>query len=390
MNLWGQITWDIARAGGFTAYGLLTLSVLLGLALSLRWQSPRWPRLINSELHNFVTLLSLIFTCLHILAVWLDPFTAFGWTEIFIPFVSHYRPLWLAFGIVAFYLGLALAASVWLRPRMGYEWWRKLHILTLLVFALVTVHGVTTGSDTQTPWAVLVYLVCGGSVAALLALRLLIPSHPQQQRHPVWAGIIGAALVAGVALAVIGPMRSGWNAIANNGDGSGQRALIGLNANQGSATATPVISPTATPATSTRPITLPFQAQAAGALREQGPDAQGQTTVTVTATLSGGAQGVMEIQLVGTKAQNGSLYISSAQALLGSSWSAPSYQGSLTQLQSTGGAWNLRGTLRPVSGSGPALDLSVNLTINSDNSVTGTVQGAIHTRHDDDGNGGDH
>jgi hypothetical protein len=387
MSLWGQITWDLARAGGFTAYGLLTLSVVLGLALALRWQSPRWPRLINSELHNFVTLLSLIFTSLHILAVWLDPFTAFGWTEIFIPFVSHYRPLWVAFGIVAFYLGLALAASVWLRPRMGYEWWRKLHVLTLLVFALVTVHGITTGSDTQAPWAVLVYVVCGGSVAALLALRLLWPASPHQTRHPVWASMIGVALVAGIVLAIIGPMRAGWNAIANNGNGSGQRAVIGLNANQANATATPATTPTAP----IQPIAPPFQAQATGTLREQGPDARGQTTVTVTATLSGGAQGVMELQIVGTKAQDGALYVASTQALLGPSWSAPTYQGTLTRLQSTGSDWTLEGLLRPVSGSGSAMDLHVNLTINSDNSVTGTVQGTVATGHngDDDGSGGD-
>jgi hypothetical protein len=386
MSLWGQITWDLARAGGFTAYGLLTLSVVLGLALALRWQSPRWPRLINSELHNFITLLSLIFTGLHILAVWLDPFTAFGWTEIFIPFVSHYRPLWIAFGIVSFYLGLALAASVWLRPYIGYEWWRKLHILTLLVFALVTIHGVTTGSDTQTPWAVLVYLVCGGSVAALLALRLLWPASPQQTRHTVWASVIGVALVGGIILAIIGPLRSGWNAFANNGNGSGQRVVIGLNANQASVTATPAATPTA-PA---QPITLPFQAQATGTLREQGPDARGQTTVTVTATLSGGAQGVMELQIVGTKAQNGALYVASTQALIGSSWSAPTYQGTLTQLQSTGSAWTLVGLLRPVSGAGPAMDLRVSLTINSDNSVTGIVQGTMASRNNsDDGGSGD-
>ena len=34
MSLWEAITWDTARAGGFTAYILLTLSVLLGAALA--------------------------------------------------------------------------------------------------------------------------------------------------------------------------------------------------------------------------------------------------------------------------------------------------------------------------------------------------------------------
>ncbi|HVB61397.1 MAG TPA: iron reductase, partial [Ktedonobacteraceae bacterium] len=57
-TIWETVTWDIARAGGFTAYILLALAVIVGLALSTKLQSPsRWPRLINSEMHNFLTLL---------------------------------------------------------------------------------------------------------------------------------------------------------------------------------------------------------------------------------------------------------------------------------------------------------------------------------------------
>src|SRR6516164_7473518 len=81
-TIWQSITWDIARAGGFTAYILLALAVIVGLALSTQIQSPRrWPRLLNSELHNFLTLLSTIFLVVHILAVWIDPYTNFGWNE---------------------------------------------------------------------------------------------------------------------------------------------------------------------------------------------------------------------------------------------------------------------------------------------------------------------
>src|SRR5574340_1584585 len=87
MSTWQAVTWNIARTGGFTAYLLLTLSVALGLALSMQLQSPgRWPRLVNSELHNFLTLLALVFTGIHVLAVLVDPFTHFGWYEVLIPF----------------------------------------------------------------------------------------------------------------------------------------------------------------------------------------------------------------------------------------------------------------------------------------------------------------
>jgi hypothetical protein len=386
MSPWAQVTWDVARAGGFVAYGLLTLSVALGLALAMRWQASKWPRLLNSELHNFVTLLGLVFTIIHVLAVWLDPFTAFGWSEVFIPFVSHYRPLWMAFGIVGLYLGLALAASVGLRPRFGYEWWRRLHVVTLAVYALVTVHGVTTGSDTQTPWAILVYVASGLLVTALLWIRLLVPASPQQRRHPVWAALTGVGLFAGATLMVVGPLRPGWNGFANGGNGSGARGALPAAPARG-ATPAPTRTPAATTLPAARPITPPFEAQATGALRMQGPDARGRVTVTITATLSGGAQGVMEVQLAGAQEPDGALLVSSAQALVGSDWNTPTYQGRLSSLSSSGNDWSLAGALSPVSGSGLAMDLQISLTIHSDSSVTGSVQGTATSSGD--GNHGD-
>src|SRR5579883_2966798 len=158
-TLWQAVTWDVARAGGFTAYILLALAVMVGLALSTQLQSPsRWPRLLNSELHNFLTLLSTIFVIVHVLAVWVDPFTRFGWQEIFIPFLSTYRTFWMALGIVALYLGIAIGISTWLRPHIGYTWWRRLHVLTLGIYALATIHGLGAGSDTQTWWGLGIYI----------------------------------------------------------------------------------------------------------------------------------------------------------------------------------------------------------------------------------------
>ncbi|HEY6410295.1 MAG TPA: ferric reductase-like transmembrane domain-containing protein [Ktedonobacteraceae bacterium] len=181
-TIWQAVTWDIARAGGFTTYILLTLAVVVGLALSTQLQSPsRWPRLLNSELHNFLTLLSTIFLVVHVLAAWVDPFTNFGWNEILIPLASHYRPEWMAFGIVGLYLGIAIGISTWLRPYIGYKLWKQLHVLTLGVFALATIHGIGTGSDTQTWWALGIYLVSIALVGSLLTRRLYILR--RQRRH---------------------------------------------------------------------------------------------------------------------------------------------------------------------------------------------------------------
>ncbi|MFI4927933.1 MAG: hypothetical protein ACHP7E_09640 [Burkholderiales bacterium] len=198
MTFLEAVTWEVARAGGFTAYLLLTAAVALGLALSLHWQSPRWPRIINNEMHNFLTLLALIFTGVHVVAVIFDPYTKFGLNEILVPFASHYRPIWMAFGIVGLYLGLAIGLSTWLRPTIGYAMWRRLHTLTLLIFALVTVHGIATGSDARTWWAGIVY---GGSivlVGGLLWQRLLARVTPKARTHPVLATLVVIAMAFGI------------------------------------------------------------------------------------------------------------------------------------------------------------------------------------------------
>jgi predicted ferric reductase len=181
-TIWETVTWDVARAGGFTAYVLLTLAVVVGLALSTQLQSPsRWPRLLNSELHNFLMLLSTIFLGVHVLAVVVDPFTHFGWNEILIPLASHYRAEWMALGIVGLYLGIAIGISTLLRKHIGYSWWRRLHVLTLGIFALAAIHGIGTGSDTQTWWALGIYLVSIILVGALLCRRVFFSKGKRKQ-----------------------------------------------------------------------------------------------------------------------------------------------------------------------------------------------------------------
>ena len=133
----GVLTWIVARAAGFTAYGLLTGSVVLGLALGLRWRSPRWPRWATTELHRFVTLLTLVFLGLHVLLA-LDGYMRFRPVELLVPFANHCRPLWTGLGVVAAWLALAVWASTWLQGLIGYRAWRRLHLATFVVYATAT------------------------------------------------------------------------------------------------------------------------------------------------------------------------------------------------------------------------------------------------------------
>jgi hypothetical protein len=374
MSVWQTVTWNVARTGGFTAYILLTLAVAVGLALTMQLQSPSyWPRLLNSELHNFLTLLSVVFVGVHILAVWVDPFTRFGWNEIFIPFVSHYRVTWMALGIIALYLGIAIGISTWLRPLIGYAWWRRLHILTLGVYGLVTVHGIATGSDTQTWWGLAIY---GGSIAlvgGLLCWRLLVPANDRGRSHPVITSLVGLAILAGLIFTIVGPLQPGWNALVN-GVTSGK-----------SLTQSVVPSPLQkTPSTSqgnntSPPFAAPFTASLQGTLAQNGPDSSGAVTLRIHATLSNGAQGVLTIILNGTQenfgGQDGELTINSTQVRLSQDASKSLYQGYLTDLRNRDSRWRMTAMLSKSGANTSGVQVQIEMQTDSSGQVTGVIQG---------------
>ena len=374
MSIWQTVTWNVARTGGFTAYLLLTLAVGVGLALTMQLQSPSyWPRLINSELHNFLTLLSVVFVGVHILAVWVDPFTRFGWNEVFIPFVSHYRATWMAFGILALYLGIAVGISTWLRPLIGYAWWRRLHVLTLGVYGLVTIHGIATGSDTQTWWGLVIY---GGSIAligGLLCWRLLVPVNDRGRAHPILASLVGLAIVAGLIFTVAGPLQPGWNALANG-------ASSGNNLSQ-SVVPTPSLQvpPTSQGGNTSNPFAVPFTASFQGALAQNGPDSNGAVTLHVNATLSNGAQGILTIVLQGTQesfgGQGSGLSITSTQVKLGQDAARPLYQGYLTDLRSNEFRWRMSALLSNVGAGTNKVQAQIDMQVASSGQVTGVIQG---------------
>lgn len=239
------LTWEIARAGGFMAYGLLTASVAIGLVVSLKWRSPRWTRFITTELHRFVTLLALVFTAIHTLMVAIDPFIGFSPVEVLVPFVSHYRPLWIALGIVAAYLLIAVYLSERIRPYVGYTWWRRFHELSFAIFGLALVHGIATGSDVRTPWAIAVY---AGSVVLVGALILVRAFPPTEERtHPIPAVLATTAAMAIGMWAWLGPLQPGWNAIANDGRGSGSAILDAAGASPSDGPVQPSAAPSAAP-----------------------------------------------------------------------------------------------------------------------------------------------
>jgi hypothetical protein len=170
------------RAAGYTAFALLTASVALGLLLSSPLRPIRWPRFATTELHRFVTLLTLLFIAIHVLVALLDSFIGFSLSDVLVPFTSNYRRVWMGLGIVSAYLAAALWASSWLQRRIGYRWWRRLHFGTFGVYVGAALHGLGSGSDSGWAWSWIIHVASFALIGGLLVMRL--PDRDGRQPHP--------------------------------------------------------------------------------------------------------------------------------------------------------------------------------------------------------------
>jgi methionine sulfoxide reductase heme-binding subunit len=174
--------WYAARAGGLTAYLLLTASVSLGLLMSGKARLKRWPRFALEDVHRFLGILAGVFIAIHGAALLLDTFVPFSLSQVLVPGTSSYRPLAVGFGVVAAELLAALAVTNHYRRRIPHGLWRRLHMLNLAVWALALLHGLTAGTDAFAPWALALYAGSAWLVLALLVHRVSWESMQPSER----------------------------------------------------------------------------------------------------------------------------------------------------------------------------------------------------------------
>ncbi|MGZ4315456.1 MAG: ferric reductase-like transmembrane domain-containing protein [Gaiellaceae bacterium] len=168
--------WLLARASGLTAYVLLTLSVLAGLAVKSRPFGRAVKAAAATDTHRFLSLLALGAIALHAITLVLDQTVHIGLAALLVPGLAGYRPVATGLGVFAAELAALIIVSFPLRKRIGVRAWRRLHFATYTVFAAATAHGLAAGTDTQQPWVFGLYLGAVFAVAAATTWRAL--NHP--------------------------------------------------------------------------------------------------------------------------------------------------------------------------------------------------------------------
>lgn len=176
-----QLTWYIARSSGITAWALAAGSVLWGLFLStgILQGRPRRPWLL--DLHRYLGGLTIVFTAIHLAALVADNFVQFNVVDLLVPFASQWRPGAVAWGVVAFWLLLAVEITSLLRRRgISERIWRAVHASSFLLFAFATVHGLQAGTDAENAFIFWPAATVTGAVIFLSWWRILVAKTTHQ------------------------------------------------------------------------------------------------------------------------------------------------------------------------------------------------------------------
>jgi predicted ferric reductase len=165
--------WYLGRAGGFVAFVLLLLSLLLGVAISSRIFDGLLARAWFFELHKFVSLFLLAAVLFHALVMLPDPYANYTLDELLIPFRSHIMPEATSIGVVSLY-GLALISlSFYLTKWIGQKTWRLLHYATFLTYLAGVAHAIWAGTDSDLLGVRYFYLATAIALIFFVLYRIL-------------------------------------------------------------------------------------------------------------------------------------------------------------------------------------------------------------------------
>ena len=162
--------WLASRAAGFTALGLLTVQIALGLVLSHPTNKSTWR--LSKRLfpwHENAWIFVLAFLAAHIASLIADPYAGVGFAGAFVPGLSGYRSAPVALGSLGLWALLATGLTARYTRLLPAGAWLSLHRISLVVFILAWMHGLTAGSD-STPMLAF-YVATGGLVIAAGAYR---------------------------------------------------------------------------------------------------------------------------------------------------------------------------------------------------------------------------
>ena len=138
---------DLSSYFGLAAISLLTLNILLGLVMSVKYNPVReWPhRRINTfKIHNWTAYIALTVAAIHPLIILFSATAKFRLIDIVYPVNAPKQPWINVLGALALYSLAFVVVTSYFRRELGRKTWKSLHFTAYGTALLFYIHGILT------------------------------------------------------------------------------------------------------------------------------------------------------------------------------------------------------------------------------------------------------
>lgn len=146
-------------------------------------------------MHRYLGGLAVVFTGVHVVSILADQYVHFGVVDVHVPLATRWRPIAVAWGIVAMYVLVAIQLTSSVRRHLAPRLWHTINLASYALFAISTVRMLLAGTDLRTT------LTTGltaslGMVAVFVAARAYVLRIPETEATravgPPLAGTVDA------------------------------------------------------------------------------------------------------------------------------------------------------------------------------------------------------
>ncbi len=141
---------DLSADVGLVAVGLVTLNLLLGLMMALRYSPVRyWPHKHFNyfRIHNWTGYLLLGTSILHPIILLFSHAAGFRIRDIIYPVHSPSQPLDNTIGAIALYLLAIVVVTSYVRLQLGRKTWKAFHFVVYASAIALFWHSIFTDSE---------------------------------------------------------------------------------------------------------------------------------------------------------------------------------------------------------------------------------------------------
>ena len=138
---------ELSSYFGLAAMTLLTLNILLGLVMSVKYNPVReWPhRRINTfKIHNWTAYIALAIATIHPLIILFSSTAKFSLIDIIYPVNAPKQPWINVLGALALYSLAFVVVTSYFRHDLGRKTWKSLHFTAYATALLFYIHGIFT------------------------------------------------------------------------------------------------------------------------------------------------------------------------------------------------------------------------------------------------------